>query len=288
MNGSTHIALTKVVVEALGWKGDLNLVSRNAEYPDSVRAIEVEKYGAHVIGKNLASLTHFCRPIGKTGKFEGYCWMSDRSIPKIDISDVKVLPKPEAWGTPLTEEMTKEEPLFKLVKDLSSPEHKGSIQADEITYSTSANMGEWVFDCYKTLAKKLTGEERQKALDTLAGWMFHLGAQDPAVPHHSCNVMLDGHSGFEGDVDEEFKRLTGDGTVAALLKTAIQSDNAPDGLTIRAISEQTAVKAYVSPNKLHFSQCFWRKGWKKMVHQCLLRGIISSVQVGKVLMREGA
>jgi len=285
MNSSTHIALTKVVIETLGWRGNCNLVAQNADYPDRVRAVEVEKYGAYVIGRNLASLTHFVRPVGD-GKFMGYCWGHDSSVPHIDLSSVKVIPKPGAWGWPIDDEMAAKEPLAVLVRGLTQPGHIGSIQADELTYSTTAIVGEWVFDCYKALAKKLTGEERQKALDTIAGWQFHFGAQDPAVPQHSIGVLLDGHSGFEGDVDEEFKRMMGNGTIDALLKTMVKTDNAPEGLTIRAIAEQTATKAVVSPNKLHFYHCFWRKGWNKLVHQCVLRGLLASVQVCKVLMRE--
>ena len=287
MNQTTHIALTKAVVEALGWKGDLNLVARNAAYPDQVRAIEVEKYGAYVIGRNLASLAHFICPVTKD-KFAGYCWMLDKSVPHIDLSKVKVIPKPEAWGWPIDAEMAKEEPLAKLVRDLTTPGHIGSIQADEITYSTAGIMGEWVFDCYKILAKKLTGEERQKALDTLAGWQFHFGAQDPCVDHHAARILLDGHSGFEGDVDEEYKRMFGKGTINELLKTLVKADNAPVGLTIRAIAEQTAKSAVISPRRLCFYRSFWRKGWNKRVHQCVLRGLTSSVKVCKVLIREAA
>jgi hypothetical protein len=287
MNGATHIAMTKAVVEALGWKGDHNLVAQNADYPDRVRAIEVEKYGAYVIGRNLASLTHFVQPVGKD-KYVGYCWKRDRSVPHIDLSSVKVIPKPEAWGWPFDASMTAKEPLAVLVRTLTQPSSKGSIQADEITYSTAAIMGEWAENCYGELAKKLTGAERQKALDTVAGSIFHLGAQDPAVPHHADCILLDGHSGFEGDVDEEYKRMVGDGTIGELLKTMIKADNAPAGLTIRAIAEQTATRAVVSPRKLGFYQCFWRRGWNKLVHRCVLLGLTSSVQVCKVLMREGA
>lgn len=285
MNGSTHIALTKVVLEALGWKGDMNLAARNAYYPDQVRAIEVQKYGAHVIGRNLASLAHFICPVTKE-TFAGYCWKLDKSVPHIDLSKVKVIPKPEAWGWPITAEMAAKEPLAVLVKDLTTPGHIGSIEADQITYPTAGIMGEWVFDCYKELAKTLTGEERQKALDTVSGWMFHLGAQDPPVPHHAARILLDGHSGFEGDVDEEFNRMVGDGTVEALLKTLVKADNAPEGLTIRTIAEQTARLSYFKPWRLGLYQCLWRKGWNKLVHQCVLRGLTASVKVGKVLMRE--
>ncbi len=287
MNGSTHIAMTRAVVEALGWPGDRNLVARSARWPDDARVIEVEKYGAHVIGKNLASLTHFTRPVGG-GKYIGYCWKLDKSVPHIDLSSVKVIPKPEAWGDWAEDdpEIQAAEPFAKLVKDLTG---HASIQADEITYSTAAVMAAWAFETYVKLAKKLPpGPERQKVLDILAGMDFHLGAQDPAVPHHGACVMLDGHAGFEGDTDECYKRMEGSGEIGELLKTLVKADNAPKDLTIRAIAEDTATRAYVSPSKLGWYRCFWRKGWNKLVRACVLRGLVSSVQVGKVLLRAAA
>lgn len=285
MNISTHCTMTKAVVEALGWPGDLNLVARSAGWPDQARVIEVEKYGAYVLGHSLSSLTHFCRPLGG-GKFEGYCWKLDRSVPHIDLSTVKVLPHPDAWGDWADPEIQAAEPFAKLVKDLTG---HASIQADEITYSTSAVMAEWTYETYVKLVKKLPpGPERQKVLDILAGMDFHLAAQDPPVPHHGDCILLDGHSAFEGDVDEVYKKMEASGEIAALLKTLIAADNAPEGLLPRKIAEDTATRSIVSPSRLGWYRCFWRRGWNKLVKACVLRGLTSSVQVGKVLLRAAA
>lgn len=287
MFGSTHIAMTKAVVEALGWPGDRNLVARNAAWPDEARVIEVEKYGAHVIGRNLASLTHFTRPIGK-GKFGGYCWKSDASVPRIDLSTVKVIPRPEAWGdwAKNDPEILAAEPFAKLVRDLTG---HATIQADEITYSTSANMAQWAYEAYvKVAGAKPRGAGAQAVLDILAGVQYHLAAQDPSVPHHGACVLLDGHSAFEGDVDECYKRMEGSGEIAALLKTLIVANNAPKDLTPRLLAEDVAKRAYVSPKRLGWSRCFWRAGWNKLVRACVLRGLTSSVQLGKVLLRAAA
>ena len=283
MNAATHAALAKAVVEALGWPGDRNLVARNAIWPDAARVIEVDKYGAYVLGHSLSSLTHFCHPVGG-GKFEGYCWMLDPSVPGIDLSTVKVIPKPECWGFPIVgnKDLLESEPFAKLVRDLTG---HASIQADEIVYTASSIMAEWAYNGFVLLAKKLTGDARRQALDILAGMLFHLAAQDPAVPAHVVAVMLDGHAAFEGDVDEEYKRMEGSGEIAALLKSLIAADNAPDGLLPRKIAEDTATSAIVSPRKLRWYRCMWRPGWNRLVRQCVLRGLVSSVQVGKVLLK---
>jgi len=284
VNISTHIALSKEVAKALQWKGDLNLLARSAGSPDEVQTIAVEIYGCHVIGKNLASLVHFTKPLGK-GKYEGYCWKMDPSVLKINLSSVKVIPHPEAWGFPVTGQWIQEEPFGKLVRDLTQPGHTGCIEADEITYTTSANMAQWAYECYIWCSKNLTGEERQKALDILAGIMLHLGAQDVAVPQHAIGVMLDGHSAFEGDVDEKFKLMVASGEIGKLLETFIKANNAPDGLTLRALAEQTATKAVVSPCKLGWYRSIYRHGWNKFVKQCVIRGLLASVQAVKVLQK---
>lgn len=284
MQEATHCAMTKSVVVALGWKGDRNLVACNAAWPDEARVIEVEKYGAHIIGRNLASLTHFCRPIGG-GKYEGYCWKLDRSVPGIDLSSVQVIAKPAEWEFPVTGtggRLLKLEPFAKLVADLTG---HGSLQADEVTYSTAAVMAEWCYRGYRMFGGMLAGADLRRARDILAGWQFHLAAQDPAVPHHSANVLLDGHSAFEGDVDELYKKMEGSGEIAALLSTLVVADNAPDGVEPRAIAEVTATSAVVSPRKLCWYRTMWRPGWNKLVKACVLRGLTSSVRLGKVLMR---
>ncbi len=284
MIGATHAAMTKAVVEALNWPGDWNLVARSAILPDDVQTIGVEQYGCHLLGKNLAALVHFAVP-SANGHYNGYCWMRDSSVPHVDLSKVQVIPHPEAWGFPIVEdpEFIKTEPFSKLVIDLSG---HASLQADEFTYSTCAVMGEWAFNCYRKVLRTWKGKaDYQMALDTLAGEMYHLLVEDPVVPYHGAGVMLDGHSAFEGDVDECYKEMEGSGEVALILKGLIAADNKPNA-GVRTLAETLAQKAYVSPRRLAWRRCFWRRGWNKAVRACVLQGLTGSVQLGKLLMAE--
>jgi hypothetical protein len=286
MLGTTHIAMTRSVVEALGWPGDRNLVARNAAFPDSAQVIAFEKYGTHLMGYDLAALTHTTRPIGG-GLVEGYGWFLDRSVPHIDLSDVKVLPHPEAWGFPVAQhpDLVALEPFAKLVRDLTAKH--SSTQADEITYSAGSIMADWAHVCYRTLAKRLMGQMRRQALDVIAGWDFHW-AGDGGVPYHAIGCNLDGHQAFEGDMDELYRMMEGSGEIAALLKSLVAADNAPQGLTARMIVEQAATAAVVAPCRLSAYRWFWRPGWKRLVKAAVLRSLTASVKMGKVLMREAA
>jgi len=285
MREATHIALTRAVVEAIGWPGDCNLVARNAAFPDEARVIEVEKYGAHLLGLNLASLTHFTIPTSG-GKFQGYGWELDRSVPAIDLSGVKVLPHPEAWGFPVAqhEDMLLDEPLAKLVRDLTG---HGTIQADEITYSAGSIMAEWGNGCYRKLATRLTGDVRRQALDVTAGWQFHWSGDGPQ-PHHQLGILLKGHAAFEGDVDELYKTMEASGEIAALLKPLVVANNAPYPMTARQVVEQAASMPVPGPCRLGVYRTLWRRGWNKLVRAAVLRALTSSVRMGKVLMREAA
>ena len=284
MNGSTHAAMSKAVVEALQWPGDRNLVARNAMFPDDNNTIAIEKYGTHLVGKSLSSLTHFTCPVGG-GKYEGYGWMLDKSVPHIDLSGVKVLPRPEMWGFPVAQhpDLVALEPFAKLVRDMTG---RMTIQADEITYTAGSIMADWAFVCYRTLGKRLNGQMRRQALDVVAGWTFHFAGD--CMPHHADGIMLDGHAAFEGDVDELYKKMDGSGEIAALLKSLVAADNAPPDLTARMIVEQAATAAVVAPCRLSACRWFWRPGWKRLVKAAVLRALTSSVKMGKILMREAA
>lgn len=281
MNVSTHISISRTVLEALDWKGDVKLASRNAGYPDEVRAVLVEGLGAHALGHNLASLCHFVVPYGD-GKFGGYCWKTDRSVPHLDFTNRKVGGDPKAWGFPIIDPFDQREPFTRLVRDLIAT--GSSIQADEITYSSAASMAEWAWNTYLTWAKDSVSAKKQEALDALVGWMLHLGVQDPAVPHHSLGIMLRGHSAFEGDVDEEWSRMTGSGEVAELLKTMIAADNTAG--TARSLAEEIAMSSVVNFKRLGWCYCLYRRGWRKLVRQCVLRGLLGSVRLVKACQRE--
>lgn len=224
MHGSTHNDITLTVLQALGWKGDVKLAARNAMYPDSVRSVEVEGHGCNLLGHGFAASAHFLRPYGND-HFGGYCWMTDRSIPHLDLTHRKVISHPEAWGFPVLDQFVQREPLAVLIHDLTTPGHTGSIEADQITYPTAAIMADWAFQLYDVWAHDSLSARRQEALDTLCGWMMHLGVQDPVVPHHADGLLLSGHTAFEGGVDEMWNRMKGSGEVDKLLKTLIAADN---------------------------------------------------------------
>jgi hypothetical protein len=285
MREATHAAMSKAVLEALGWPGDRNLVARNAMFPDEVEAVTVEKYGAHVIGLGLSSLCHFTIPTSG-GKFQGYGWELDKSVPAIDLSSVKVVPHPEAWGFPVAqhEDMLLDEPLAKLVRDLTG---HGTIQADEITYSAGSSMVDWANGCYRKLAVRLVGQMRRQALDVTAGWQFHWAGDGP-MPHHRLGILLKGHAAFEGDVDELYKTMEASGEIAALLRSLVAANNAPYPMTVRAVVEQAASMPVPGPCRLGVYRTLWRRGWNKLVRAAVLRALVSSVRMGKILMREAA
>lgn len=279
MNQATHIDLSLTVLEALGWSGDRKLAAKNAAFPDQVRLIEVTGLGYNFMGRGFQSLGHFGMPGPKDveGRFvlNGYCFKRDRSVPYLDLPNRDVVVHPEAWGDPAVKTgMAQKEPTYAITQVLG---YKPA--ADEMTFAAASIMADWAGQvCHR--ARKLDSA----LYDTAAGWVFHF-VQDLCVPHHVALLLLAGHGAFEGDVDEHWNRLKSDGTIAELLKTLVKVDNAPEGLTIRAIAEQTATKAVVSLRKLRWYRCFWRRGWDKSVHQCVLRGLVASVQVCKVLRK---
>jgi len=276
MNCSTHIAMTKDVLVALGWPGDKNLVARQAAFPDEVEAVAVERFGFHVIGKNLASLCHF-----DDGKTNGYCWKRDRSVPRIDLSSVKVIPHPENWGVELKHEQ--DEPLTMLVKALTN---HATIQADEITYPCSHTMATWAFAVMADRVKAAAAGDHQAQMlvEDSCGWVFHF-VQDAGVPHHQMRVLLDGHAAFEGDVDEQYKRMVGTGEVADLVETLVRADNAPASLTVRELVERAARSSASSPRRMCWRRWFWRRGWNQAVRACVVRNLTNSVIAGKLMQR---
>lgn len=276
MNRSTHIDLSLTVLEALDWKGDAKLVAKNAAFPDQVRLIEVSGLGFNFMGHGFQSLEHFGMPGPKDaqGRFvlNGYCFKRDRSVPYLDLPNRIVIVHPEAWGDPATKTGTVlTEPTYTLTQ---VPGYKPI--ADEMTFAAASAMAEWAEKIYRQT------EADPPLRDASAGWIFHF-IQDICVPHHVLLLLLKGHSAFEGDVDECWRRMKSNGSVGKLLIALVKADNVVDYLTVRSIAEQTAAKAVVSPRKLGFYRCFWRRGWNKLVEQCVVRGLLASVQIGKVL-----
>ena len=283
MNGSTHCDITLTVLEALEWKGDVKLAARNAVYPDTVRSIEVDGQGCTMLGHNFAAFCHFLVPEGGD-KFGGYSWPSDRSVPALDWTKRKVIAHPEAWGFPVIDPFIQREPLAKLIRDLTTPGHMGTIEADKITYPAASIMADWAFQIFEVWANDSQSARRQEALDILTGWMMHLAVQDPVIPHHADGLLLDGHTAFEGDVDECWRQMKGKGEVDDLLETLVEV-KVPTTETVRGIAEDRATAAAISPKKLGWYRCFWRRGWNRLVRQSVLAGLTHSVRLGRILQR---
>ena len=278
MNGATHIDMTKVLAEAIGWKGDVNLLARNASFPDDARVITIEGYGAHLFGKNIASFTHFCRPVlGTEGvRFEGYGYKIDRSVPHFDLSNRKVVPAPKEWGFPIAqdESLLLDEPLAKLIATLTDPATKGCIEADELTYPTAANMAAWA----SKAAEKLRGggQLSQKAIDTLAGWIMHF-VEDCCVPHHAEGLCLKGHQGYEGDLEERWREMRGNGEAQKLVDR-VKPDSEKVQRMPRSICEGNALGSQCSPGMLGWYRWFWRRGWHRLIDQSIGRACRTGIE----------
>lgn len=219
MDGRAHIDFTKALAEAVSWPGEMNRIARAAEEPDSVTNVRVGSFGAHLFGLNTASMVHF--PVIPEGEFDkqitvGYNWDRDDSVPGIDLPDVDVYCRPEVWDLP--GKFLREEPLWKLLKFLSSKDPKtkkprGSIAADELTWPSSTAYAEWMDKTFSGLMTHwLLADTREPfsrgdwdacltKLSQMAGWMCHF-IEDACIPHHVYGVLLNGHSSFEGSVTE--------------------------------------------------------------------------------------
>jgi len=189
MNGTTHVDISLVAAKATDFYCE-KVVAKAAKFPDSVRNIQVQGVGAHLWGHNFACLAHFCRP--EVNIFKGYNWKHDSSLPSLDLPDRDVQPHPEEWPI-LPQKWRDKDPMWRLIKTLTDPDSKGSIAADEITYSTAASMAFWLTEAYAFAFKpKMHTEEAAN----VAGWILHF-VQDCAVPHHAWGTLLNGHSEFE-------------------------------------------------------------------------------------------
>lgn len=280
MIGRTHIDMTSFVADIVEWPGDRKLLARNAAFPDEVRSVEVEGVGAHIFGHNLAALCHFVRPVGEY-RFHGYCWKKDRSLPHIDLPNRVVNPKPGAWPFPIDYELERKEPLAVLIHTLDFPSTHGSIAADEVTYPTAAIMANWI-ECAFRDVRHVEEARRQEARDVLAGWACHLAAQDPVVPHHAAGLLLDGHSAFEGEVDEQWARLRQSGEAVTWAKKALDG-TLPNCL--RMLAEDNATFAAKSPRTLCWWN-LWRPSMRKGARLCAIAGLQATVRCLRLLQSE--
>lgn len=261
MNRAFHIDATKQAALLCGWPGNVNLLASSAAWPDDVCCIAVEGHGAHLLGHNLASLTHFCRPITDPTEtvFRGYNYHRDRSLPHLDLPDRTVTTIPTAWGAPLTRTEAEHDPFHLLIEKLST-DFLTSRAADEITFTQAGVMAGWLGDCIDNHA------DNQTAVDQLAGWLCHF-AQDACVPHHAMGLLGLGHQGFEGDLDERYSERVAEGSILA----ALTASHPPLGATdLRTFVEGLACASTTSLWRLRLGRVW---GWQGLIDGAINRAL---------------
>jgi len=259
VNADLHVALTKHVALSIGWRGAISNVARAAILPDAVRTLEAAGIGAHFLGHNLASLTHFCRPMGE-GLFRGYNYHRDRSLPNVNLPDRDVTPRPDGWPAVLTDEERERDPVAVLVRGAAS--RGDSIALDELTFPTAATMAAWLEGC-------LSGKAWE-SFDVISGMICHF-AQDCAVPHHAMGLLGDGHQAFEGDASERLPKLLESVEMLQQIDQALLASDLSPGFSCRAICESTAEDADLSMARLVWARHVWRPAWQRLVDESIFR-----------------
>ncbi len=296
MKGETHVDLSLVAAEYVGWAGDAKLLARNARYPDDVCATMVDGVGAHIFGLNLESLKHFGKMVPRPGPGgghvpEGYRWKGDPSIPHINLPDRAVYAAPEAWGPPVGPLLAKNEPLAILLRDLAG---RATVAADEITYPAATTMACWCETVIRTLPRDMGPAARQIAVDTVAGWCLHF-IQDLCIPQHAACYLGAGHATYEAELAEMWQRYRSaggyipqpDANGGIVLYRSVLSKGKDDAvaqpLSIRALAERVSLVSYVGRSALGWRRWFWRPGWKRLMRDSIGRGFEASCSALRLL-----
>lgn len=280
MNGSTHIDLSLVAAETVKWPGDRKLLARSAAFPDEVATVYVEGVGAHLFGRNLESLKHFCKLVD--GKPQGYGLQLDPSLPHLDISRKLVESRPGGWPWPVTPTLAQNEPFAILMRDLAASH--SNCQADEVTYTAASTMAHWCEVVLRSLPPEFAPESKQKAMDTVAGWALHF-IEDCCVPHHAGGMLLAGHAEFEAEQQVMWERLrsknmdvlTTLSSGAAVLNPYTHRDPPSETIALRALAERCAKQSFVGRRTIWWRRWFWRKGWRSMMLDSLTRGLDAAI-----------
>ena len=206
-----HIDITTVALKVCGL--DTHCAAE-AAFPDQIRAVLVEGFGAHIFGLNLASVVHFAVPgfssKGKpTGRFRGYCWKHDPAMLRINLPDREVRVDTGAWvARGLPPDLAAKDPLARLLADQRKPGRKkgtqrGSTAADEMTFTAATIMAEWHGRNFTAMvARDLYATAAPRALC----WCLHL-VQDCCRKQHARGTMLQGHSADEGKAWDLWQEL---------------------------------------------------------------------------------
>lgn len=173
----THRDLTTLVCKTLGVQKDRALgIGYWAEWPDHADDLLISG-SPSVAGNRLCSLNHFLIP--EDMKARGYCAERDGSIKGIRalIPEVPIQVNPAPW------KVGRGDPLYTKLH--------GKI-ASKVTYLSLVELN------------SLVGRSNLSA-DAKLGIRTHLLC-DALMWHHTRGLLLDGHSAYEGSVQEAFAR----------------------------------------------------------------------------------
>lgn len=227
MNGAHHRDLTLAVAKAMGVR-DAEEIAANADLPDRVDDIAVARTGTHIFGRSLCSLTHFCVPTGGR-THRGWGWKLDDSLPlHPDLPNREVAVDTSKWEESISRVVLDYEkhPLYLL---LNVPGYTPYF--DEITYSTAAVMAEWL------------GRVRVKWHPAAIGGTVHY-AQD-MIRHHVHGWLLNGHSEYEGRLEEWWHTNRSSTAVRRMLVSAARTKV---GVAPREVCEKLAHRTFVYCN----------------------------------------
>jgi hypothetical protein len=200
---------------------DAEEIAANADLPDRVDDIAVARTGTHIFGRSLCSLTHFCVPTGgKTHR--GWGWKLDDSLPlHPDLPNREVSVDTSKWEESISRVVLdyRRHPVYLLLNV-----HGYTPYFDEITYPTAAIMAAWV------------GTTKAKSNPAAIGATIHF-AQDCCVRHHVKGWLLNGHSEYEGRIEEwwHFNRAS-----TAVRRMLISAARTKVGAPPREVCEKVA------------------------------------------------
>lgn len=287
MNQGTHISMTARAASFstdAKWRAmiDPKVLATAAAAPDQVLAIKVEGVGHHLLGRNLASLTHFCHALPGDGglRGEGYRWRHDKSVLGINLPNRDVEPTPDGWSKLfpcLLDEDLIDEPLHELVEDLRG---KATLAADEITYPTAATMLDWAYRRFlwttkRDVPREMSYEIRTARLSALVGMMCHW-VQDLHVPYHGNCALLGGHSEFEGAQGERWQVLASD--LKRMEALAVEAHTSGPVGNPKDFALRCARTFYRSPRSLCLFR-LWPPRWRKLADETVRAGFIATVRL---------
>lgn len=228
MNRAHHRDLTLAVAKAMGVR-DAEEIAANADLPDRVDDIVVARTGTHIFGRSLCSLTHFCVPTGGR-THRGWGYKLDDSLPlHPDLPNREVAVDTSKWEESISRPVLdySKHPLYLLI---NVPGYTPYF--DEITYPTAAIMAAWI------------GTLRMKRSPAAIGATLHY-AQDCCVKHHVHGWLLNGHSEYEGRIEEWWHKNR---SSASVRRGLISAARTKVGVNPRDVCEKVAHRTYIYCN----------------------------------------